>query len=413
MNGEDGMCGRLSYSMHGIRDAAQSWYQECSSLLIQIGFRQGKASPCTFYRPTRGIRTYVHGGDYVSVGKPEQLRWMKGQLEEKYTAKTQTLGAGEEDQRELAILNRVVTWSDIEGVGYEVDPRHVEIIFKQFQLEDVKPVSTFGTREEARTSEDQDVVLGDKEVIRYRALVARCNYLSPDRFDIAYIVKDLVKATSTPRKGDLQRLKRLARYLKGKPRSVMKYGWQNTQSIATAYSDADWAGCRDTRKSTTGGCINVGSHCTKGWSKTQAVIALSSGGSEFYVALEASAEFLGLLSMMRDLGWELHGEVYGSANAALGVNNMNGFGEARHIHTGLLWIQQVAAEERLKFGKVLGTNNPADLFTKYFDEKTNNHHTDNLGYHVVGGRSSDAPNLHNVGISMDEYQNGGNILEWE
>ena len=82
--------------------------------------------------------------------------------------------------------------------------------------------------------------------------------------------------------------------------------------------------------------------------------------------------------MLKDLGWRVQGEIWGDANAALGIINRNGLGKTRHIEIGLLWIQQVAAEQRLKFAKVLGANNPADLFTKYLDEKTNLHHTSNL-----------------------------------
>ena len=146
----------------------------------------------------------------------------------------------------------------------------------------------------------------------------------------------------------------------------------------------------------------------KGWSKIQALIALSSGESEFYASLKAAAETLGMLSMLLDFGWKLHGEVWGDANAALGIINRNGLGKTRHLDIGLLWIQQVAAEQRLKFGKVLGVNNPADLFTKYLDEKTARHHTHNLGYKEMEGRPSDAPQLHNISTSMDAYQRGNN-----
>lgn len=75
-----------------------------------------------------------------------------------------------------------------------------------------------------------------------------------------------------------------------------------------------------------------------------------------YATLKASAETLGLLSMLTDLGWESHGEVWGDANAALSIINRSGLGKIRHIDTRLLWIQQVAVEQRLKYGKVLGTN---------------------------------------------------------
>ena len=128
MPGEENLCGKVKYSMYGTRDAAQNWYQDYSDQLLQIGFQQGKASPCVFFHPEKGIRTYVHGDDYVSAGRPESLKWMRAQLEKKYTVKTQTLGPGEEIQSQLKILNRIVTWDDINGITYEADPRHVEII---------------------------------------------------------------------------------------------------------------------------------------------------------------------------------------------------------------------------------------------------------------------------------------------
>ena len=98
----------------------------------------------------------------------------------------------------------------------------------------------------------------------------------------------------------------------------------------------------------------LGSHALKGWSKTQALIALSSGESELYAALKASAETLGLMALLKDLGYKVSGEVWGDASAALGIKNRRGLGKTRHIDTGLLWIQQTAAEQRIKYNKVLG-----------------------------------------------------------
>ena len=237
------------------------------------------------------------------------------------------MGAGKEDVKQLKVLNRIVTWDNTTRINYEADPRHVEIILKQLQLTEAKPVSTPGTKDEDRTSEHCEMPLTDKGTTGYRATVARCNYQSPDRPDISFAVKGLSRAMGKPTKGDLQRFKRIGRYLKGKPRLVMQYKWQPKQSTVTTYSDADWAGCRVTRKSAIGGCIRIGSHCVKGWSKTQTLVALSSGESELYAALKASAETLGLLSMLRDLGWRWHGEVWGDANAALGVINGSGPGK--------------------------------------------------------------------------------------
>ena len=183
---------------------------------------QGKASPCVFHHQEGGIRTYVHGDDYVSTAKPDQLQWMKTQLEKKYIVKTQTLGPGPTDQTQIEICNRIVSWHDTKGIIYEVDPRHVEIIFKQLQLTQAKLVTTPGTKDERRTSEDHKEELGDKEATLYRALMARCNYLSPDRHDISYAATEFARAMSKPTRGDMKRIKRMARYLKGKQRLIMQ-----------------------------------------------------------------------------------------------------------------------------------------------------------------------------------------------
>ena len=105
------------------------------------------------------------------------------------------------------------------------------------------------------------------------------------------------------------------------------YKWQGGQSVLKVDSDADWAGCRESRKSITGGCIQIGEHTIKGWSKTQSLVALSSGESELYAALKAAAEGLGTMSVLSDLGWFMKGEVWGDASAALGIINRRGLGK--------------------------------------------------------------------------------------
>ena len=54
----------------------------------------------------------------------------------------------------------------------------------------------------------------------------------------------------------------------------------------------------------------LGRHTIKTWSKTQTLLALSSGESEFYAALKASAEGLGMMSLMKDFNYAVTGEVW-------------------------------------------------------------------------------------------------------
>merc|ERR1712026_228705 len=100
----------------------------------------------------------------------------------------------------------------------------------------------------------------------YRGVAARGNYLGLDRPDVAYASKEASRWMSKPREVDRRRLKRMGRYLKGFARVVQTFPWQEKGVELRVYTDADWAGCKVTRKSTSGGAVMRGTHCIKFWS---------------------------------------------------------------------------------------------------------------------------------------------------
>ena len=231
--GGEHVCGRLNSPMHGTRYFAQSWFDLRSRQPLNIGFQQVVASPCTFCNVEKGIRTYVHGGDYVSVGRPENLQWMKRELEKCYAVKIQMLGPSKEHFKEAKISNRIATWDDEHGLNYEAGLRHVE----QLKIQSPKSVATPGTREKGRTQENQDQPLDESEATRYRALVARCNYVSPEWPDIAHSAKELAPSMAKPSNGHMTRFKRLGRYFIGRPRLKQWFNWQRSRCRILTYSD--------------------------------------------------------------------------------------------------------------------------------------------------------------------------------
>ena len=78
--------------MYGTRDAAVNWAEEYSGRLINMGFKQGKATPCAFFLKERGLRAYVRGDDFVVAGVPKELKWMRDQLEQTYELIVDVLG---------------------------------------------------------------------------------------------------------------------------------------------------------------------------------------------------------------------------------------------------------------------------------------------------------------------------------
>ena len=153
-------------------------------------------------------------------------------------------------------------------------------------------------------------MLGAAGATAYRAVAARANYLVLDRVDLQYSVKEICRGMSDPKVGDQKKLRRLGRYLRSHPRQVMRYDWQDRIEGLTGYSDSDWAGCRRTSRSTSGGVMMIGDHFIRSWSSTQKSVTLSSGEAELVALVKLSTEMLGIMQMSQDWGLELSGDIY-------------------------------------------------------------------------------------------------------
>jgi len=210
-----------------------------------------------------------------------------------------------------------------------------------------------------------DEKLAGKVISEYKGLSATANYLSQDRFDMQFGAKELCREMSAPTTRSMKRMKRAARYLLGVPKLIIEYVEQYPPTEVRIYGDSDWAGCRETRKSTSGGVAMHGRHCVKTWASTQATRATSSGEAEFYAIVESCSRGLGLKSLIEDLYGTVGLTVYSDASAGRSIAFRKGLGKVRHIETKYLWIQDLIKAGRIKLLKVKGTENPADIGTKH------------------------------------------------
>ena len=126
---------------------------------------------------------------------------------------------------------------------YEPDPRHAEIIISNLCLQEARAVSTPGVK--PSSSADTEELVSEEQKIQYRALVASGG--------IQLAVKGLARKMASPCDADWIALKRLGRYLVGKPRVVTHFRYQHKLVGIHASVDSDWAGCVRTRRSTSGG----------------------------------------------------------------------------------------------------------------------------------------------------------------
>ena len=137
----------------------------------------------------------------------------------------------------------------------------------------------------------------------------------------------------------------------------------------------------------------IGGHFLKGWSRTQNHVTLSSAEAELIALVKCSAELMGMRSAMRDWGVESSGVVYADSSAALAIANRKGAGKLRHINISSLWIQEKQDLHQLEMRKVLGTENPADLMTKYLTRAVMDTHLEYLSQRRESGRARSGLNI--------------------
>jgi hypothetical protein len=369
----------------------------------------------------------VHGDDFTFEGPPEALDEVVKSLEKVWLIKVRALlGPDPTDDKEVSILNRIIRWKE-DCLLYEADPRHVEKLLKEAGLEDCNALGTPGTklptdsakawfegedapprRDEvptgghqspgwagsANTAADGSQYLDRDQMRDYRSAVARCNYLAADRLEIAFTTKELCRSMANPTETDAKAMSRLCRFLKGLPRIVQRIAFEDyPPTVIEAYVDSDWAGCRKTRKSTSGGILFFGGAAVRGWSSNQGVIALSSGEAEYYAALKGASAALGFQSMLADLGMRGSITLYTDSSAARGIIHRAGLGKLRHLETGYLWLQAAVKSKKLQVRKVLGTENPADLLTKHLSVADMWKNLERLHMSPETGRSAAVPNI--------------------
>jgi hypothetical protein len=135
----------------------------------------------------------------------------------------------------------------------------------------------------------------------YRSFIGALQYLTITQPDITHAVNSVSQFLHSPTDNHYLVAKRILRYVKG----TLHFGLNIHPSIApgalVAYSDADWAGCPDTRRSTSGYSINLGDNLVSWSAKKQPTVSRSSCESEYRALALTAAEIVWLTHLLRDL----------------------------------------------------------------------------------------------------------------
>jgi hypothetical protein len=269
------------------------------------------------------------------------------------------------------MLGRIIE-IDEDGITWRGDPRHLELLREHFGMNDNTNVLTKNGYDDdteqgwQRPSED----LTAAKCKNFRMLAARLNYMAQDNPTIQFPAKEVCRHMAKPRIHDFLNIKRTVRFMLGMPEVGFKFKWQGETEAkrSKVYVDSDWAGCKATRKSTSGGVLKVGQHVIKTWSSTQSTVATSSGEAELLAMYDGTARGVGLLSILSEIRIDpalSSVRVCTHSAVAKSFTATRGLGRTRHVDVKLLWLQVLVHKGRLKVHKISGVCNFADALTKY------------------------------------------------
>ncbi|MCO5552214.1 hypothetical protein L7F22_005726 [Adiantum nelumboides] len=205
------------------------------------------------------------------------------------------------------------------------------------------------------------------DVTLYQTAVGCLIYVCNTRPDIQFAVSQVGRFIHSPGFKHWQAVKRIC-YLSGTLHLGLFYPrGRSAPPDLHAFSDSDWAGCFDTRVSTSGFCFMLGSSCISWLSKKEPTVATSSCEAEYRAVFTATIECVWLRRLMADLGVEQNttNTVYTDSQSALAVARNPVF----HVHTKHIKVHYHYVRERLSAGEISlayvpTRDNFADLFTK-------------------------------------------------
>ena len=165
----------------------------------------------------------------------------------------------------------------------------------------------------------------------------------------------------------------------------MLFRYQDSCDIHT-WTDSDWAGDREDRRSTSGGVLLLGGNAVKHWSITQHVIALSVGEAEYYAIVKGSAESVGVQSLLRGLGIDAQIYVHTDSSTAKSIASRSGLGKVRHIDVNELWVQDKVRSGSITLVKANGKANLSDALTKHVTNQELHWHMEHTNQRLAAGR---------------------------
>jgi hypothetical protein len=243
--------------------------------------------------------------------------------------------------------------------------KYANDLLKRVNMTSCKSVSTPMTVGAKLHSAD-GTLLGQNDATWYRSIVGALQYLTLTRPDISFAVNEVCQFLHAATDEHWAAVKRILRYIKSCTKLGIKIAKTNSL-LVSAFSDVDWAGCLDDRRSTGGFAVFLGTNLISWSARKQPTVSRSSTEAEYKAVANATAEIMWIQTLLWEIGVQSPQQAKiwcDNIGAKYLSNNPVFHGRTKHIEIDYHFVRERVAWKLLHIDFVSSGDQVADGFTK-------------------------------------------------
>ena len=346
----------LQKSLYGLKQAPRAWHQRFSGFVQRSGFTASTSDTSLFVYKEGADVAYLllYVDDIILTASSTRLLHRIIELLHSEFAMT--------DLGDLHHFLGISVTRSSDGLFLSQHQYAADLLQRAGMAECHSTATPIGTHAKLSATDGTPVA----DATQYRSLAGALQYLTLTRPDLAYAVQQVCLFMHDPREPHLAMLKRVLRYVKGTLSTGLHIGTGSITSL-TAYSDADWAGCPDSRRSTSGYCVFLGDNLVSWSSKRQTTVSRSSAEAEYRAVAHAVAE----TCWLRQLLQELHAPISSATivycdnvSAVYMTANPVHHRRTKHIEIDIHFVREKVALGQVRVLHVPSSHQFADIMTK-------------------------------------------------
>ncbi|KAK6158984.1 hypothetical protein DH2020_006298 [Rehmannia glutinosa] len=347
---------RLVKSLYGLKQAPRQWHIKFDNVMMSNGFRINECDKCVYVKgtPDSFIIVCLYVDDMLIMGSTREL-----------IMRTKNMLKDNFDMKDLGLADVILGLQvkQLKDGTFISQTKYTRDLMKKFGIEEKSSVKI-----PMNTSVKMDMDADGKAVdqTRYKALIGSLLYLTTSRPDITFAVGLCARFQSNPKESHMSAVKRIFRYLKG----TIQYGLfypKNENFSLKGYSDSDYAGNIDDRKSTSGSCQFLGDYLVSWFSKKQNCVSLSRAEAEYISAAFCCTQLLWMKQTLADYKCSFEKEIpimCGNTSAIAITQNPVLHSRTKPIDVRYHFIRDHVEKKDITLEYISTDKQLADIFTK-------------------------------------------------